>query len=138
MSDGEANRKILLVSHGKIAEAMAYAATLIMGGTDAVDSLCLEENESLESFIARIEEKTSEKREYIVLADLMSGTPFNAAFVVKQKKDHFEIIVGFNLTVLLSLINDMDASFDQAIENAVSLGKEMIFQIRLENMSKLD
>ncbi|MGX8702623.1 PTS sugar transporter subunit IIA [Caproiciproducens sp.] len=138
MGDKKKKRRILIVSHGKIAEAMVHVATLIMGDMDAVDYLCLQEDESLESFTARIGEKTKEECEYIILADLMSGTPFNAAFAVKQGKPHLEIIAGFNLPLLLSLVNDQDAPLDQAIKNAVETGKTTLFHLAPENLSHRD
>ena len=123
------NRKIIAVSHGTVAEAVVRAAGLIMGEDSRMEALCLGEDESLESFTDRIAEKIKQPCEYIVLADVLSGTPFNACVLAKRKAGrNVRILAGYNLPMVLALMNDMDADLDTAVRNAVEAGKRMILE----------
>ena len=121
--------KILIISHGNLAESMVKVASAIMGNTDNLVFLGLKGDESREAFISRLESCTNEDCEYIVLADLMSGTPFNAAFILKQKRKNFHLAVGYNLPFLLTLLNDQNTNLEDALQDAIKTGKQMIFQV---------
>lgn len=121
-------RKILVISHGNLAESIVRVAELILGKTDNLKYLGLKADESRESFVDRIEKYTQEDCEYIILADLMSGTPFNAAFLAKKSRKNLHLIAGYNLPLILTLLNDADVAVDDAIQDAIETGRQMIFQ----------
>ena len=118
--------KIILTSHGELAKYTVKTLELILGDLDNVDYLCLGEEEGLESYKKRLEDKILNDNNYIILADIIGGTPSNAAYILKQHFKNVEVIVGFNLPLIISLLQGVTASKDDAIESAIDCGREMI------------
>ena len=101
--------QLLLISHGKLAEAMLESAEMIIGPQQDVQTLCLNPEDTPEDFrekIARILEPWKDEN-VMVLSDIRSGTPFNAAASLMQSFD-FRHISGINLGMLIEVLIDRE------------------------------
>ncbi|WP_352404618.1 PTS sugar transporter subunit IIA [Sporanaerobacter acetigenes] len=118
--------KIIVTSHGELAKYTVKTLELILGDLDNIDYLCLGESEGLESYKKRLEDKISDDDNYIILADIIGGTPSNAAYILKQHFNNVEVIVSFNLPLIISLLQSVVTSGDNVVESAIDCGREMI------------
>ena len=74
--------KIILVSHGDLAEAMYRTAELIAGKHEGVETFGLHLGDDVEAFRSTVEsaiERAVKTDELLVLSDVQSGSPFNVA-----------------------------------------------------------
>ena len=103
-------KKIVLVSHGTMAEGVCKAAKMIVGDTAHLDYLCLSEGIGIDSFRSGISKKLQEIQsvdQLIVIADLQGGSPFTTTLDVLCELCLFEktfVIVGMNLILVLELL----------------------------------
>ena len=96
--------KIVVASHGTVAQALVGAARAI-AGIDAHDvtALALESDENLERLRGRLESTLDGSGDALILVDLFGGTPANAAAWASQGR-RIEIISGVNLPMLLEVL----------------------------------
>ena len=101
--------RILLVSHGALAAAMLESAEMIAGPQEGVKALCLSPEDAPESFRERVAAVLEEWKaeDVLVLSDIRSGTPFNAAGSLMQEYP-FRHISGVNLAMLIEALMDRD------------------------------
>ncbi len=105
-------RKILLVSHGPMAEAMKASASMLTDTTNLYAE-GLYENDLPENFRNKIESYIEEGEEILILCDLPGGTPCNSALMLQEKNPFIKIIAGMNLPLLLeALLADSSISLD--------------------------
>lgn len=103
-------KKLLLVSHGTMAEGVCKAARMIIGDTSQLDFFCLSESMGIENFREGIREKlnqVTQSDQLIVLADLLGGSPFTTTLDVLSEMGLLEnahVIVGMNLILVLELM----------------------------------
>ncbi|MFZ3071129.1 MAG: hypothetical protein WA110_08425 [Anaerolineaceae bacterium] len=98
--------KMILVSHGNLAEAMLKSAQMIVGHQEeGMVTLGLQPGESPDELQDEIESalKNFGSDEILLMSDLISGTPFNVAGSLMQKYK-FRHICGFNLAMLLEAL----------------------------------
>lgn len=128
---------ILVVSHGKLAEGVLDAMTMIIGKQDAVDYLSLGPNDSVESLIANVIEKARALNDgdgVLALTDLFGASPFNACGMATQSCDFpMEIVTGFNLGMVMeSIMGRIDRNLDELAAWAKSSSKESIKRLSEE------
>lgn len=124
--------RIVLVSHGRLAEELLRTAEAILGPKSAVAVLGLGMDESPEAFGERLHAAISfdDSEDTLVLADLWGGTPFNVACalpVPSGKK--YAVVGGVNLAMLVEALSrsDREISLEALLESVVRAG---IAQIR--------
>lgn len=103
---------IILISHGAFAAGLREASEMIMGEQERISVLGLYPGETREYFTSKLEKIVDEcpsPKNVLVLADLQSGTPFNAAMVLVLKKG-ITCITGVNLAMLLEILSARDES----------------------------
>ena len=97
---------VLLISHGNMASGIKSSLNMFFGdGIPQLDSLCLSENTSPESFGEEIGNKIKELDTgdgVVVFADLIGGTPCNQAFRYISSK--VVLIGGMNLPVIMEFL----------------------------------
>lgn len=125
---------IVLVSHGRLAEALVNSARLIAGESISnVVALCLEEgdhpNDYREQLVSILKEGKEEK---VVMADLYGGTPCCSALMsMGEAGDHFEIISGFNLPMFLEVLSMREKYHSsELLEMAEKTGREGICNVK--------
>src|SRR5699024_8836077 len=94
-------RAILLVSHGSLAISMKASVELITGKQTHLFTLPMDEQATLDSFTEELSNKTDDifinYENLLILADIKSGTPCNAAIQVILKNKNIDLITGFHL-----------------------------------------
>lgn len=120
-------RYVILVSHGKFANGLNDALSMLAGNREDILSIGLENGKSVDEFVALFTEKVkdiSTDDEVILLGDIIGGSPLtNATNVLVNKGIKTVILGGMNLplaltTVLMKDTVSLDEIADQVLEQA--------------------
>ena len=120
-------RYVILVSHGKFANGLNDALSMLTGNREDILSVGLENGKSVDEFVALFTEKVkdiSNDDEVILLGDIIGGSPLtNATNVLVNKGIKTVILGGMNLplaltTVLMKDTVSLDEIADQVLEQA--------------------
>lgn len=120
-------RYVILVSHGKFANGLNDALSMLTGNREDILSVGLENGKSVDEFVALFTEKVkdiSTDDEVILLGDIIGGSPLtNATNVLVNKGIKTVILGGMNLplaltTVLMKDTVSLDEIADQVLEQA--------------------
>lgn len=118
---------VILVSHGKFANGLNDALSMLAGNREDILSVGLENGKSVDEFVALFTEKVkdiSTDDEVILLGDIIGGSPLtNATNVFVNKGIKTVILGGMNLplaltTVLMKDTVSLDEIADQVLEQA--------------------
>ncbi len=118
---------VILVSHGKFANGLNDALSMLAGNREDILSVGLENGKSVDEFVALFTEKVkdiSTDDEVILLGDIIGGSPLtNATTVLINKGIKTVILGGMNLplaltTVLMKDTVSLDEIADQVLEQA--------------------
>lgn len=105
--EGMSRINIILVGHGKTGPAMKDAVEMIFGAMPRCYPVEFLPGDGYESLTATLEETVSTNRlrpeETIVVADLFSGSPYNAAATLAIKGRVSDVIAGMSLPICLTL-----------------------------------
>lgn len=96
-------RKIIIASHNKLAYGMNETLKYLVGGLNNIIEISaylnnIPVNEEISAKLKNI----SEEDEVIVFTDLLGGS-VNQAFIPYLNRNHFHVITGFNLPVVMAL-----------------------------------
>ena len=125
---------VILVSHGKFANGLNDALSMLAGNREDILSVGLENGKSVDEFTALFTEKVkdiSNDDDVILLGDIIGGSPLtNATNVLVNKGIKTVILGGMNLPLALTtvLIKDtvsLDEIADQVLEQARWLCKNL-------------
>lgn len=118
---------VILVSHGKFANGLNDALSMLAGNREDILSVGLENGKSVDEFVASFIEKVkdiSTDDEVILLGDIIGGSPLtNATNVLVNKGIKTVILGGMNLplaltTVLMKDTVSLNEIADQVLEQA--------------------
>ena len=118
---------VILVSHGKFANGLNDALSMLAGNREDILSVGLKNGKSVDEFVALFTEKVkdiSTDDEVILLGDIIGGSPLtNATNVLVNKGIKTVILGGMNLplaltTVLMKDTVSLDEIADQVLEQA--------------------
>ena len=109
---------VILVSHGKFAEGLANALSMLVGKRQDIIAAGLEDDKSVDDFAKLFAEKVDNittDDEVILLGDLIGGSPLtNAVNILSGKGIKMIVIGGMNLPVALTSVLKKDTF---ALEN---------------------
>lgn len=118
---------VILVSHGKFANGLNDALSMLAGNREDLLSVGLENGKSVDEFTALFTEKVkdiSNDDDVILLGDIIGGSPLtNATNVLVNKGIKTVILGGMNLplaltTVLMKDTVSLDEIANQVLEQA--------------------
>ena len=118
---------VILVSHGKFANGLNDALSMLAGNREDILSVGLENGKSVDEFVALFTEKVkdiSTDDDVILLGDIIGGSPLtNATNVLVNKGIKTVILGGMNLplaltTVLMKDTVSLDEIANQVLEQA--------------------
>ena len=118
---------VILVSHGKFANGLNDALSMLAGNREDILSVGLENGKSVDEFVALFTEKVkdiSTDDEVILLGDIIGGSPLtNATNVLVNKGIKTVILGGMNLPLALTTVLrkdpvSLDEIADQVLEQA--------------------
>ena len=134
--------KIILASHGPMAEAMIKSSQMLFGENNHVSAVCLYEDDSIEKFAQRLRKKITGNEEVLLLVDIPGGPPCNQGTFLLEQFDNLRILSGMNLLMLLEcLIRCEQMSVDELVEVAIRSSKDSIHEVKLmknEGSDELD
>lgn len=114
---------ILVISHGRLAQALVSSARFLMGSLQRAKGICVWPRQREKDVRDRIRREIRELDEgdgVVILTDILGGTPTNVTLPFIQK-EKVEVLTGVNMPMLLTL-----ASYRKAkpLRELVSLVKK--------------
>ena len=115
--------RIVLASHGRLADGMKDTLSFILGDLPNVSTICayVDQDVSLRSQIDQAFAEFSPEDVVVVVTDLFGGSVNNEFTNVVQQRENIHLVTNMNLPLLISLlfsINEPDLA--AAIRAAVS------------------
>ena len=120
---------IVIGTHGWAAEQLLKTAEMLLGEQENVGWIDFVPGENavtlIEKYTAQLE-KLDTSKGVLFLVDTWGGSPFNAASRIVVDKEHYEVIAGVNIPMLVEtfMARDDDPSFDELIALALETGRE--------------
>lgn len=132
--------RLVLASHGRLAEGMKNSAQIIVGKSIEIFTICayVDERVTLESQIDELFDSFIESDEIIVITDIFGGS-VNNEFVQRLPNRRFWLVSGMSLPLVIQMaMIDENDSIQEKIKEALETGKEMICFCNpmVENASK--
>ena len=96
--------RLILMSHGHLAEELHRSAQMIMGEIDGLSTVSMLESDGLDGTRAKLHaalEQAGSEAQVIVAADLLSGTPCNVAVQAMYERPGLRVITGLNLPMAI-------------------------------------
>ena len=124
--------QLIVVSHGSFSKALLESAQLIVGEQKDIQTFGFDLGESIDELrdkLGQAIETAQKKGEVLVLTDMLSGSPFNAAASLMQRFS-FEHLAGINFPVFLEILTSREDSMARdLVATAVSRGKDTIVDV---------
>lgn len=99
------SKNLVLVSHGELCTALKQSTEMIMGTQSNIYAVPLLPQESSDDYRVKLEQVLSELDDYVVLADLLGGTPCNVASKLIMEGKNFQLYAGMNMPMVIGFIN---------------------------------
>lgn len=97
----------VIVSHGKLAEELLNALTIILGEAPNIEAISIGWYDDVEESKKKINQslkKVDQKNGVIIFTDMFGGTPSNLSFSFLSE-NKIEIITGVNLPMLIKFVS---------------------------------
>lgn len=134
-------KRIVLASHGKLAEGFLDTLTLLGADTTSVESLDFYgEGSATEADAARLLQETDADTLLVIFTDIMFGS-VNQMFLrlaANAVGKNVRIITGFNLPIALAVILADDPLTDDKLRQLVRDSREQLLLMPLDVLSKQD
>ncbi|MCK1986040.1 MULTISPECIES: PTS sugar transporter subunit IIA [unclassified Peribacillus] len=124
-------KKLLLASHGYLAQGILNSVHIIMGDVEHVDTLCayVDKNNDIDELVDQKlkQMKEDSNSEWIVITDIFGGS-VNNTFMSKLDEHNFYLISGLNLALLIDLLSNINInkSTKELIEHSLELSRGTI------------
>jgi PTS system mannose-specific IIA component len=119
----------IIVSHGKLAEELLNALTIILGETVNIEAISIGWYDDVEASKKKINQslkKVDQKNGVLIFTDMFGGTPSNLSFSF-LKDNQVEIITGVNLPMLIKFASlQRSNSLQEVAKKVVEQGQKNI------------
>jgi PTS system mannose-specific IIA component len=119
----------IIVSHGKLAEELLNALTIILGEAPNIEAISIGWYDDVEDSKKKINQslkKVDQKNGMIIFTDMFGGTPSNLSFSF-LKESQVEIITGVNLPMLIKFVSlQRSNNLKEVAKKVVEQGKKNI------------
>ncbi|BAL62686.1 PTS fructose transporter subunit IIA [Melissococcus plutonius] len=119
-------KSLVLISHGELCEALKKSTEMIMGKQENIYAVPLLPSEGQEEYKEKFLQTIKPLNDFIVLADLMGGTPCNIVSKLILSGAAIELYVGMNMPMVISFINS--ELIDENVD-LVNEGQKNIFSV---------
>jgi len=134
---------ILIISHGKLAEALISSVQSLVGHLQKVKAVSIwpkDSNEEVKGRIRKNMEEVNDGNGVIILTDILGGTPTNLTLSLVQNES-VEVITGVNMPMLLTLssyrngrsLREIGKLVKESGRKSIILAKEVAMQLRETN-----
>lgn len=132
---------IVIGTHGWAAEQLLKTAEMLLGEQENVGWIDFVPGENAETLIVKYNaqlEKLDTSKGVLFLVDTWGGSPFNAASRIVVDKDHYEVVAGVNIPMLVEtfMARDDNPSFDELVALAVETGREGVKALKAQPVAK--
>ncbi|AWV75850.1 PTS system%2C mannose-specific IIA component / PTS system%2C mannose-specific IIB component [Enterobacter hormaechei] len=132
---------IVIGTHGWAAEQLLKTAEMLLGEQENVGWIDFVPGENAETLIEKYTaqlEKLDTSKGVLFLVDTWGGSPFNAASRIVVDKEHYEVVAGVNIPMLVEtfMARDDNPSFDELVALAVETGREGVKALKAQPVEK--
>jgi len=132
---------IVIGTHGWAAEQLLKTAEMLLGEQENVGWIDFVPGENAETLIEKYTaqlEKLDTQQGVLFLVDTWGGSPFNAASRIVVDKEHYEVIAGVNIPMLVETLmaRDDNPQFDELVALAVETGREGVKALKAKPVEK--
>ena len=128
--------KILLASHGYLAQGMKSSLEILMGANDRIECLCAYVDDDTRDVAALIDawmESKDPADTWFVVTDIFGGS-VNNEFIQRQAAGSFTLIAGMNLPLLVEMVTQLDALDEGKAKAAVEGSRSFIMLCEAADM----
>lgn len=119
----------VIVSHGKLAEELLNALTIIIGEAVNIEAISIGWYDEVEESKKKINEslkRIDQKNGIVIFTDMFGGTASNLSFSF-LKNNQVEIITGVNLPMLIKFVSlQRSNNLKEVVKKVVEQGKKNI------------
>jgi PTS system mannose-specific IIA component len=119
----------IIVSHGKLAEELLNALTIILGEVVNMEAISIGWYDDVEDSKRKINQslkRVDQKNGVLIFTDMFGGTPSNLSFSF-LKDEKIEIITGVNLPMLIKFVSlQRNNKLREVAKKVVEQGKKNI------------
>lgn len=119
----------IIVSHGKLAEELLNALTIILGEAVNIEAISIGWYDDVEESKRKINKslkRVDQKNGVLIFTDMFGGTPSNLSFSFLQD-GQVEIITGVNLPMLIKFVSlQRSQNIKEVAKKVVEQGKKNI------------
>ncbi|SAB71965.1 PTS system%2C mannose-specific IIA component / PTS system%2C mannose-specific IIB component [Enterobacter hormaechei] len=132
---------IVIGTHGWAAEQLLKTAEMLLGEQENVGWIDFVPGENAETLIEKYTaqlEKLDTSKGVLFLVDTWGGSPFNAASRIVVDKEHYEVVAGVNIPMLVEtfMARDDNPGFDELVALAVETGRECVKALKAQAVEK--
>ncbi|MDU0349663.1 PTS sugar transporter subunit IIA [Actinomyces sp. MRS3W] len=97
---------VIVAAHGHLAEELLNSAVMIAGPQNDVVPISFDPGEGPDDLLAKYASAvdSSASTQFLVLVDLLGGSPYNAAARFAATRDDADVVTGVNLPMLIEVL----------------------------------
>lgn len=111
---------IIITSHGKYCFGAVDSLNMIIGRSDYIKTVSVTPTSSVQDIEEQMkdayDELSQDCKEVLIFTDLICGTPNNVAVKLMMEKDNITVITGYNLAILVEIINKRNCGCNDVSE----------------------
>ncbi|HDR2349625.1 TPA: PTS mannose transporter subunit IIAB [Enterobacter asburiae] len=132
---------IVIGTHGWAAEQLLKTAEMLLGEQENVGWIDFVPGENAETLIEKYNAqlaKLDTSKGVLFLVDTWGGSPFNAASRIVVDKEHYEVVAGVNIPMLVEtfMARDDNPAFYELVALAVETGREGVKALKAQPVEK--
>lgn len=133
------NKKIILVSHGKLSEGMFHSMQMIVGENEDLSYMSMMPGEHYQPMVDKVEAelKTHPDTQYLVVADLLGGSVCNGMTTLTGYPN-MKLIAGMNMGLVIGLLLTPGSLTDEEIDAKINEAKAMNHRVVLAKAETTD
>lgn len=114
------NIGIIITSHGKYCLGAVDSLNMIIGRSDYLETVFVTPTSSIQDVEKEMkqayEKLCKDCKDVLIFTDLICGTPNNIAVKLMMEKNNITIVTGYNLAILLEIINKRNCGCNDVSE----------------------
>lgn len=127
------DKKIILVSHGKLSAGMLHSVQMIVGENPDISCMGMLPDEHYQPMVDAVEQQLKEHpdTQYIVIADLLGGSVCNGMTALTGYPN-MKLVAGMNMGLVINLLLASGALTDEEIDAKIKEAKDINQRVVLE------